>query len=191
MFTPERWAAAFINAAGDEADAAASVAIGEGLDLLRALSPLVSAIPGSVSGTFAATQLERMIHKALPAATAEQEIAVHFILLLIKKNLFRYIDAVIKEIEAKLDHLRGILPVTLESAAAPDEGFQESLKKQLMEKTGARGIKLDTRLVPDLLGGYRLRIGGDIIDASLRSQLQRMSLDLARGVDLATAHGGL
>lgn len=203
MFTPERWAAAFINAVsegnpgsgansgpGKLDDAAASAAIGEGLDLLRAVSPLVSAIPGSVSGTFAAAQLERMIRKALPAATAKQEIVVRFILLLIKKNLFRYIDAVIKEIEAKLDHLRGILPVTLESAAAPDKDFQESLKKQLMEKTSARGIKLDTRIVPDLLGGCRLRIGGDIIDASLRSQLQRMSVDLVRGVDLAAPQGG-
>jgi F-type H+-transporting ATPase subunit delta len=203
MFTPERWAAAFINTAGDEAP------IGEGLDLLRALSPVISAIPGSVAGTDAVVRLEKMIRQSLSvtktagnsAGSVEAkgvqgrgtEIALRFLLLLIKKDLFRHIDAIIKEIEAELDRLRGILPVTLESAAAPDGDFQESLRKQLIEKTGAKGIKLDTRLVPDLLGGYRLRIGGDIIDASLRSQLQRMGAELAGTASAdagAAPHGG-
>ncbi|GHV89857.1 hypothetical protein AGMMS50268_03600 [Spirochaetia bacterium] len=202
MFTPERWAAAFINAIIEGAVPASGAnisgyaAIAEGLDLLRALSPLILKIPGSVSGTSAAAQLEKMIRRAgqsLPAAgfgaastvlPIGEETTVRFILLLIKKNLFHHINTVIAEIEAELDHLRGILPVTLESAAAPAGDFEESLKKQLMEKTGAGGIKLDSRLVPELLGGYRLRIGGDIIDASLRSQLQRM------GSDLAAAYSG-
>jgi F-type H+-transporting ATPase subunit delta len=221
VFTPERWAAAFINAIAEGAqgewmaapvagmaapasqavpeDAAAEqgdAAIEEGLDLLRVLAPCIQGIHGSVSGTFAAAQLEKMIRKALPLAGAQAgsgkgiEIAVRFILLLVKKNLFRHIDAVITEIENELNHLRGILPVALESAL-PAGDFQDSLTKQLMEKTGAKGIKLDTRLVPELLGGYRLRIGGEIIDASLRSQLQQMSADLATAVDLAAGtHGG-
>jgi F-type H+-transporting ATPase subunit delta len=213
MFTPERWAEAFINAIiegdfdsggnsgpGRLDGEAASGAIGEGLDLLRVLSPLIRAIPGSVSGTSAAAQLEKMLRKTLPEAGRTlpatgpgavlpivEEIAIRFILLLIKKNLFRHINAVIAEIEAELDHLRGILPVTLESAAAPAGDFEGSLKKQLIEKTGARGIKLDTRLIPELLGGYRLRIGGDIIDASLRSRLQRMGADLAAAHDAGHA----
>jgi F-type H+-transporting ATPase subunit delta len=214
MFTPERWAAAFINAvtegtaeqSGTVPDAkmsgedvgsgrgrlsmAEDAAIAEGLDLLRALSPCIQGIHGSVSGTFAAEQLEKMIRKALSMVGLSVgsgqgiEIAVRFILLLVKKNLFQHIGAVITEIESELNHLRGILSVTLESVV-PAEDFQGSLTKQLMEKTGARGIKFDTRLIPELLGGYRLRIGGEIIDASLRSQLRQMSADLTAGAGLA------
>jgi F-type H+-transporting ATPase subunit delta len=59
--------------------------------------------------------------------------------------------------------------------------FEDTLKKQIQEKTGAPEIKLEKRIMPELLGGCRLRMDSTLIDASLRSQLQKMAVDLKAG----------
>jgi F0F1-type ATP synthase delta subunit len=59
-----------------------------------------------------------------------------------------------------------------------DKTFEENLRKQIQEKTGAADVKLSARIVPEILGGYRLRIGGLCIDASLKGQLAKMAEEL-------------
>jgi F-type H+-transporting ATPase subunit delta len=184
MFAPERWAAAFINACdvpGGVLDAA-----GEGLAALKDICPQVARIPGVVSGSTAAAQLDRMVQTAIQSSLLSPEAAAspglraarRLIILLVRKGLFHHSGAVIQEIEKILDHKKGILPVTVETPFPPDGQFQEALKLGLQKKTGALEIKLLIRIVPELLGGCRLCIGGEFLDASLRGQIQKMAADL-------------
>ena len=48
-----------------------------------------------------------------------------------------------------------------------------------------------TKVVPELLGGYRLRIGEFSIDASLKGQLEKMADKLAAVSATAAGTGGL
>jgi F0F1-type ATP synthase delta subunit len=59
-----------------------------------------------------------------------------------------------------------------------DSGFEAELARLIREKTGAANVKMKTSVRPELLGGYRLRIGGFYIDASLKGQLAKMKADL-------------
>jgi F0F1-type ATP synthase delta subunit len=45
----------------------------------------------------------------------------------------------------------------------------------------ASEVRLDTETVPALIGGYRLRIGDERIDVSVRRQLQDMSATFIEG----------
>jgi F0F1-type ATP synthase delta subunit len=74
-----------------------------------------------------------------------------------------------------------VLAVTVESATPLDRAFEEQLKQRIRERLGAAAVKLNAAVVPDLLGGYRLRIGGFFIDASLKGQMEQMKADLAGG----------
>jgi F-type H+-transporting ATPase subunit delta len=149
-----------------------------------------------LSGTAAAGQLETMLRAALKEAAPNrrsagtgkdssggeadtEEITIRFLLLLVKRGLFNHIDRIIEKIEVELDELRGFLRVSLESPFPPDEGFRKDLERKLAEKTGAKGVTLAVEIVPDLLGGYRLWIGSEVIDASLRALLKKMETDLA------------
>jgi F-type H+-transporting ATPase subunit delta len=182
MFTPERWAEAFVNVMSREPDA-----VEAGLALLKAISPAVRSIPAIVTGTDAAARLEPMIRAALKAGAPDsagtpgrtEEMALRFALLLVKRGSFYHIDLLIGKIEEELDALRGFLRAGLESAFAEGEGFKKDLEERIARKTGAEGVRLDVKIIPELLGGYRLRIGGKLIDASLRAQLQKMETDLA------------
>jgi F-type H+-transporting ATPase subunit delta len=191
MFSAESWAHAFIGAAAN--------AGGEGFALLQAIVPVIQTIPGQVSGTAAAKHLEPMLRKACgntADSNSAAETAICFLLLVIKRGRFRYMDSILKEIENLLAEKNGILTVTLETAAPAgsayeDPAFTESLKAQLQKKSGASEIKIKTRIVPELLGGYRLRMGnGDCIDASLSLFLKEMAADIAGADNAGTDNAG-
>jgi F-type H+-transporting ATPase subunit delta len=85
---------------------------------------------------------------------------------------------VVQKIEERIDERSGTLTVTAESAAPLDSAFEEELKRRIIEQTGAANIKMKTRVVPALLGGYRLRIGGFFVDASVKRQMEEMQAEL-------------
>ena len=197
MFHGERWAAAFVDELGENA--------GAGLACLRALVPPVQAIPGALFGRSAARRLEKILRESIaaagfpgskegaaadPAALPAAEYAVRFISLLVEKNFFKHIDPLLRRIEKLLDEQKGILDVTAESAVPPDGAFEEALRRVIMQKTGAAGIRMQSRLAPELLGGYRLRIGGFYVDASLKGQIEQMAANLAAPFTSAPAPKG-
>ena len=182
MFHGERWAAAFVKVLGENADT--------GLECLRAMVPPVQAIPGALFGFSTARQLEKTLRESAVASGfsgesggTAAEYAIRFISLLVEKKFFKHIDSVVQRIEKQLDEQKGILDVTAESAAPLDGGLEAELRRLITQKTGAAGIKMKTRLAPELLGGYRLRIGGFYVDASLKGQLEQMTAALARPPD--------
>jgi F-type H+-transporting ATPase subunit delta len=183
MFTAERWALAFTGVlkTGHSEDA------GEALALLKTVAAPLHRIPGLFSGTSAALRLDRKIHDALEKSGAAAlgakttETVCHFLDLLAKKGHFRHIDAVIREIEGIFDKKNGVLPVKLESAFPLDGDFEAGLLEMLKIHTGAKAIRLEKCVVPELLAGYRLQIGSESLDATLKAQLQRMTKELASG----------
>jgi len=175
VFHGSRWADAFVAVLGKDA--------GAGCACLKALVPPIRAIRGDLSGYAASRRLEKFLREGADAAGFSDSIARHaieFVALLVEKNHFRHIDSILPEIERRLDSRGGVLTVTVESAtaAALDGGFEQALKRQLAERSGAKSVNLKTRLVPELLGGYRLRIGALYIDASLKGQMESMKADL-------------
>ncbi|MDR0444237.1 MAG: F0F1 ATP synthase subunit delta [Treponema sp.] len=172
MFHVDRWAGAFFAVLGENADAA--------FLCLKALAPPVKSVHGVLFGHSAAAELEKILRESAAATETTQavEYAICFICLLVEKNCFRYIDLLLTKIEQTLDERKGILDVTVESAAPPDSGFEEGLTRMIKEKTGAAGIKIKTNIKPELLGGYVLRIGGFYVDASLKGQIEKMTAEL-------------
>jgi F-type H+-transporting ATPase subunit delta len=172
MFQSDRWADAFVTVCAGHAD--------QGLAVLRAVAPALSRLSVRVAGTGDALALERMLRAALEAAGAGAgepgaEHAVRFVALLARKGLFKRLDAAVRAVEQRVDAINGVLVVELESASPLDADLGEEFKAALLRKYGAREIRLAPRIVPELLGGYRLRAGSDLVDASVRGHLQRMA----------------
>ena len=130
--------------------------------------------------------------------SAAREIAIRFFQLMVRKKRTRHIDSVITEIKNILNKRHGIIAASVEyafpeSAAEPNgkgpkvhgsppgKGFESILCETIKKRTGASGIDLTMQVNPDLIGGYRLKIGDEIIDASIRGQLRKMESCLASG----------
>jgi F-type H+-transporting ATPase subunit delta len=181
VFLAERWAEAFVNAAGAFSGAALSlVNAEEGLAAFKALLPPVTDLGRTVSGAARAARLEGMIRAASAGFRSPGlEGAIRLITLLVKKNGLSYGGQVAERIEQMVNKKKGVLTVTLESAFPPEAEFLEALKAALIKKTGAGEARILPRVLPELLGGCRLRMGGESIDASLRGQLAKMAADLS------------
>ena len=172
MFHTNRWAAAFVALADGKPEAFAC---------LKALVPAVKAAPGALFGRPASRRLEKLLAECADAAGIAQPAvtyAIRFITLLVEKNLFSHIDSILHKIEERFNQQNGILAVTAESAAPLDSAFEDELKRRLREYSGAADVTLKSHLVPELLGGYRLRFGGYYIDASLKGQIESMKAGL-------------
>jgi len=172
MFHAGRWAGAFLTASGANAN--------EAFLCLKALAAQVETVRGTLFGHSASVKLEKTIRESAAMAHEETpavEYAIRLLCLLVEKNCFRYIDMLLQKIEQNLDAQNGILDVTLETAV--NGGFEEEMTLMIKEKTGAAGVKMKTRVRPELLGGFLLRIGSHYIDASLKGQLENMAAQLS------------
>jgi F-type H+-transporting ATPase subunit delta len=177
MFHAERWAGAFLSVSGANAN--------EAFLCLRALAAQVKTAQGVLMGHSASAELEKILRESAAAAanaaeieTPAAEYAIRFLCLLVEKNYFRYVNLLLQKIEQKLDEQNKIINAIVETAAPVENGFEENLKLMIKEKTGAAGVKMETRARPELLGGYILRIGSLYIDASLKGQLESMAAHL-------------
>lgn len=184
------WAAAFVNTLEKErAD------FEDGFNTFLAIGSWAAKLPGGVSGRADAEKLEPLIREALaadanaaaaPEKTNARETALRFFLLMVKKNKMRHFDFAAQEIKNLIDRKRGVAVVSAEYAFEPDEALTLLIYDAVKKRTGAEKIELTKRLNPELLGGYRLRIGDEVIDASLRAQMRSMETCLAAG----TSPGG-
>jgi F-type H+-transporting ATPase subunit delta len=170
MFQGDRWADAFMTVCGDHA--------AEGVDALKAFVPPLSRIPGQVSGTGCGARVERMLRSALGTSGPGAEYAIRFVVLLIRRGCFKHLNAALRAVEHRFDAENGVLTVSAQSVRPLDDGLQERIKAGLIKRYGVREIRLVSHIAPELLDGYRLRIGTELIDSSLRGQIQKMAKDL-------------
>jgi F0F1-type ATP synthase delta subunit len=194
VFHGKRWAVAFLTTLGDNA--------GEGVMCLKALVEPLKGASGVLFGYSAARRLETMLRDSCTAVKGitfnintntfnantdafnsdALEYVIRFITLVVEKNQFRNIDLILRKIEESLDAKNGILGVSVESASPMDDVFEKELRRRIIARTGAADIKIKTLLSPALLGGYRLRVGGYYIDASLKGQIEKMKADLEASI---------
>jgi len=167
-----------------------------GLQFLKALvAPL-----GSIERALCGHSMARRIEKALRESVAETgvpetgiaenmktvaETVVRFVALLVEKGRFKRVNRIIEKIEELIDARNGVLSVSLETAfPLPLDGDGSDaitageFERLIAEKSGAAKVRMRVRQVPQLLGGYRLKVGSLLVDASLRKQLENMRADL-------------
>ncbi|MCL2479057.1 MAG: F0F1 ATP synthase subunit delta [Treponema sp.] len=179
-FAPDRWAEAFINTMGDDA--------AEAFTILKILNDWAVRLPGAVSGTaifgeLSAQQMEKLILKAAAKLGLENsrslEGASHFLILMVKKNILNLCGSVIEEIGKLIDLDNKTVSAVLEYVKQPGKELEDKITEIIKEQLHANEVRLIKKSEPALIGGFRLRIGDRVIDASVLSQLKNMEAVLA------------
>jgi F0F1-type ATP synthase delta subunit len=175
MFFADRWAEAFIDLAGDNAD--------EGVCLLSCFAAAIKNPDNGISGLKQAREAALLIETTLKSAAYTEkhgglEAARAIIFLLIQKGYLNKITILIREIERLIEINKGILNVRLDMAFAPESAYLDAIKVMLRQKTGVRDINLSVVVIPALLGGFRLMIDGELWDYSLDGKLQQLKRSL-------------
>ena len=71
-----------------------------------------------------------------------------------------------------------LLPVSVTSAVELDDKLVEGIGERIQEQTG-RKVDLSRKVDPDVLGGLVLQVGNMVLDASVRSRLERLRKQVA------------
>jgi len=77
------------------------------------------------------------------------------------------------------DHNR-LLPVQVTSAVELDEETVQHIGDRISEQTG-RKVDLSATVEPDILGGIVVRVGNQVLDASIRNRLETLRKQVVRG----------
>lgn len=102
----------------------------------------------------------------------------NFLHLLADNGRLGALGAVAEEFVALVEAAEATAEVTIETAIALDEPTSKRLLAALGKRLG-RELEAQFRVVPALLGGVVVRIGDEVIDASLATRLARLANSMA------------
>jgi ATP synthase F1 delta subunit len=105
---------------------------------------------------------------------------VNFLELLLEHHRMPVIHRVRRQYENLWEKENRLLPVDVTTAIELDEQTVKSIGDRIGEQTG-RKVALTSRVDPDILGGIVLRVGNSIMDASIKSRLDQLRKQVARG----------
>ncbi len=172
---PQKYALAWLEAASETdrlGTARSEVTALE--DLCRRSEPFIGfimdkAIPGEAK--------QRILGKLF--AGKFQEITLNFLYLLVSRRRERFLVEILEACRSILDDWDGVVNADVESAVVLSAGQEDELKSGLEAYTGKR-VRMKTTVDPDLIGGFTVRMGDQVFDSSLATQLQQVRQVLVR-----------
>jgi len=100
--------------------------------------------------------------------------------LLADRQRIGILDAVLERLLELHREQRNIALATVTSATALSEEQQAELSKKVQAVAGTDKLEISLKVDPDLIGGFVVKVGSKVIDASLAGQVRRLGLALAK-----------
>lgn len=105
---------------------------------------------------------------------------VNFLELLIEKHRMPALMRIRRVFDSLWEKENKVLPVAITSAIELDPALVEQLGARIGEQTG-RHVELKADVEPAILGGIVLRVGNQVLDASIRTRLEGLRRQVAKG----------
>lgn len=105
----------------------------------------------------------------------------NFLNLLVDRRRILFVEGIAKQYQSLLRQLKQTVLAEVTSAVELTEAQQQAVREKVMAMTGAHQVDLETKIDSDLIGGVVIKVGSQVIDASLRGQLRRLGLRLSSG----------
>ena len=100
--------------------------------------------------------------------------------LLADRQRIGMLDAVLDRTLELYREQRNIALASVTSAAALNEEQQAELSKKVQAVAGTDKLEINLSVDPNLIGGFVVKVGSKVIDASLAGQVRRLGLALAK-----------
>ena len=116
------------------------------------------------------------LHRAVDGA---EPLFLNFLELLLENHRAPVIFRVRRGYESLWERHNRRLPVEVTSAVELDEQTVRGIGDRIAEQTG-RKIDLSSIVEPDILGGIVVRVGNQVLDASIRTRLDSLRKQVVR-----------
>jgi len=125
---------------------------------------------------FSTKEKEEGLDKAISGG---DDTLLNFLKLLIENHRMPVVFRVRRAYDALWEEENQLLPVSVTSAVELDKGTVSEIGDRIAEQTG-RKVELSAQIDPDILGGIVVRVGNQVLDASVRNRLEQLRKQVAR-----------
>ncbi|NDJ15995.1 ATP synthase F1 subunit delta [Myxacorys almedinensis] len=169
--------------------AQALMSLGQSNDLVDRLGEDVNSILNALSES---SDLREFIANPLIKADAKKTVlrqvfgeAVHpfthsFLMLLVDRRRVMLLDGICKQFQVQFRKLKQTVLAEVISTVELDDAQKDAIRRKVKTMTGAQQVELEAKLDPDLIGGVIIKVGSQVIDASMRGQLRRIGISLSK-----------
>jgi F-type H+-transporting ATPase subunit delta len=105
---------------------------------------------------------------------------LNLIMVLVDRGRISFLAGVCQQYQVMLRKLRGDVLAEVTTAVALTAAQTSSIKDRVQAMTGANNVDIMAKIDPTIVGGVIIKVGSQIIDSSLRSQLRLIGMSLAR-----------
>src|SRR5690349_7695727 len=113
------------------------------------------------------------------AVSGADETIINFLKLLIENHRMPVIFRVRRAYDVLWEQENKLLPVQVTSAVELDKATVKQIGDRIAEQTGQK-VDLSASVEPDILGGIIVRVGNQVLDASVRNRLEQLRKQVAR-----------
>jgi F-type H+-transporting ATPase subunit delta len=103
---------------------------------------------------------------------------VNFLQFLVDRRRIIFLESIANKYLELLRKLRNAVLAEVISASELNDHQRAELTEKVKAMTGATYVELNVKVDPSLLGGVIVKVGSQVLDASLRGQLRRISINL-------------
>ena len=103
----------------------------------------------------------------------------NFLKILVDRRRIIFLEGICKHYQALLRKLNQAVLAEVASAVELTDAQKQSVREKVIAMTSANQVELNTKIDPDLIGGVIIKVGSQVVDASLRGQLRRIGLRLS------------
>ncbi len=105
---------------------------------------------------------------------------LNLIMVLVDRGRIAFLSGVCQQYQVMLRKLRGDVLAEVTTTVALTEAQTNSIKDRVKAMTGSNNVDIMAKIDPTIVGGVIIKVGSQIIDSSLRSQLRLIGMSLAR-----------
>ncbi len=102
----------------------------------------------------------------------------NFLKLLVDKGRIVFLEGIGQQYLAKLRELNKTVLAEVTSAVPLSDAQMQTVREKVKAMSNAQSVEIVTKTDADLIGGVVIKVGSQVIDASLRGQLRRLGLRL-------------
>jgi F-type H+-transporting ATPase subunit delta len=125
---------------------------------------------------FSTSEKKEGLHRAVDGA---DPIFLNFLELLLENHRSPAIFRIRRGYDELWEDHNRLLPVEVTSAVELDEQTVRGIGDRIAEQTG-RNVELSATVEPGILGGIVVRVGNQVLDASIRNRLESLRKQVVR-----------
>lgn len=103
---------------------------------------------------------------------------LNFLLLLIDRRRIFLLEGICRQYRVLLRQIKNTVLAEVTSTLELNDAQREAVIQKVKTLTSASEVELEVKIDPELIGGVIIKVGSQVLDASIRGQLRRIGISL-------------